>query len=172
MLKLTVKTGNKTLHGNDTFKFRHGDSVSVNQLYSDLNKVYSVFLSGHDCNFQVKAGWSQARHYSTVGGTYYSFEDKIEMNVQKYDDYASFLQNCYHELGHMHHCKDNRSDFYSRTPYGKELYAEDFANMCLGDDYQLSHATNFRVYDGYNTRQVYSQPRKQLIREKIKPLTK
>lgn len=59
-----------------------------------------------------------------------------------------------HEIGHVHHLHTSPDDFFGRTDYGQEMYAEEFANMCLGRESSNYKATNYR---GYARKQIYKE---------------
>ena len=98
---------------------------------------------------------AQARLYSRIGGMAYLWRDKIVMWSENYLTVGGLYQNCLHELGHFHHWYNDRTDMMKRTEYGKELYAEMFAEMILLDKYQIAYQTDYAQYSGYSRNQIY-----------------
>jgi len=158
MLTIKAQHGHKKLDDNYRVMFGSGEIVTIAAIKADIMPVYEMFIGSRDFEFKIFVNWTKARYFSTTGGFVRCMFSYGEMYVQKYNSYNDFLQNFYHEFGHIYHHTTNNKDFYSRTAYGKEVFAEEFAAMCMGAKYSEDCATRYELYDGYKNKQIYHKP--------------
>lgn len=69
-------------------------------------------------------------------------------------DYEEMKSTIAHEIGHAHHAQTAPTDFYSRTDYGQEIYAEEFSNMCMARTNDNYH---YECYAGFKQKKVYKE---------------
>ena len=165
MFQVTIKSVNRILKP-DAYSLSWGCKVGE---YLERIEPFEIFFNKPvRITVQMHHSWSQGQ--SRTSAMAWSMQGKLTVwNRGRTIEQA--IQDTCHELGHIHHYRTNWQDWQDTTNYGKERYAETFAEMCLGADYRIDWQTDYSAYEGFKERATHKRSvYEKQMRERIKPL--